>query len=776
MKKNKKTFFSTITNFIFVLVLIGITIGTIYFIDAINKAPEINIKQVDKRISSKVYDEDDNLIKLLTMEDYKDVSYEDLPDVFINALISSEDGRFFVHDGIDLPRILSALKNDITSMSFKEGASTLTQQLVKNMMLTNSKSLQRKIQEVYLANKIEKIYDKKEILQFYCNFVCFDGVNHGVQHASYKFFNKPINNVTLPEAALLAGIINAPTTYSPIRNPLKANERKNVVLLSMYKQGYINKDEYEKAKNINVEDMLVIKEKEVKTYPYQSYFDVCYKQIYEKTGYDPYITPMEIYTYLNTDVQSYFDKIQQDDSYYENKYQQISSSVIDNNNGSIIAIMGGRNYQGEKLLNRAYDSLYQPGSTIKVILQYALAFQYLNYSNQETLLDIKTYYPNSDILVNNVDKSYFGEISISDAIAFSKNTTAIDVLKQLVDKIGVNKIVNYLKEINLMDEGTFAYSYGLGGYAYGVSVTNLAAAYSMLANSGIYTLPMCVRKIKLLDGSNKEIYFDKESKKVLDESTCYLVSDVLNQVMKKNIYSINLCKPKNINVFAKTGTTSFDSKTKEKLNYPNDASKDKWLASYSKNYSMAIHSGFDEHLKNKPTYFSSTSNVSDTLKKITKNVYSLIEKENQTFNKPSDLVEVNIVKGSNLLATSQVDESYIVKALYKKDNVPKNYFVEPQILDKVSYDYFILNDEITFIFNNDKKEEEYNKIFDIEKILNGKNIYLDIYIDGMYQQTIKCEQIKTIPLQNSYYHFDIYYKYENGFIDGVKESLDFTYN
>ena len=157
MKKNKKTFFSTITNFIFVLVLIGITIGTIYFIDAINKAPEINIKQVDKRISSKVYDEDDNLIKLLTMEDYKDVSYEDLPDVFINALISSEDGRFFIHEGIDLPRILSALKNDITSMSFKEGASTLTQQLVKNMMLTNSKSLQRKIQEVYLANKTEKI-------------------------------------------------------------------------------------------------------------------------------------------------------------------------------------------------------------------------------------------------------------------------------------------------------------------------------------------------------------------------------------------------------------------------------------------------------------------------------------------------------------------------------------------------------------------------------------------------------------------------------------------
>ena len=278
MVRNKKTFFSTITNFIFLLVLIGITIGTIYFINIINKTPQLNIKQVDKKISSKIYDDEDNLIKLLTMEDYKDVTYEDLPDVFINALLSSEDSRFFLHEGIDLPRILSALKNDILSMSFKEGASTLTQQLVKNMMLTNTKNLERKIQEIYLANKIEKLYSKKEILQFYCNFVCFDGVNNGVQHASYKFFDKPINNVSLPEAALLAGIINAPTTYSPIKNPNKANDRKNIVLLSMYNQGFIDKEEYEKAKSIHVSDMLVIKEKKEETYTYQSYFDVCYKQ------------------------------------------------------------------------------------------------------------------------------------------------------------------------------------------------------------------------------------------------------------------------------------------------------------------------------------------------------------------------------------------------------------------------------------------------------------------------------------------------------------------
>ena len=246
MKKNKKTFFSTITNFIFVLVLIGITIGTIYFINTINKTPSLNIENITKKKSSKIYDDNNNLVKQLSMEDYENINYEDLPDVFIDALLSCEDVRFFLHEGIDLPRILSALKNDLLSFSLKEGASTLTQQLIKNMMLTNTKTIERKIQEVYLSYDIEKLYSKKDILEFYCNYVCFDGINHGVQHASYKFFNKSVSMLTLPEAALLAGVVNAPSAYSPINNPTKANERKNTVLHLMYKHGYISIKEKEK--------------------------------------------------------------------------------------------------------------------------------------------------------------------------------------------------------------------------------------------------------------------------------------------------------------------------------------------------------------------------------------------------------------------------------------------------------------------------------------------------------------------------------------------------
>lgn len=755
---------------------VAITIGTIYFIDVINRTPELNIELISKKKASKIYDNNDNFVKQLTMEDYENVKYEDLPDVFVNALISCEDVRFFMHEGIDLPRLLTALKNDIISMSLKEGASTITQQLIKNMLLSNTKTIERKIQEMYLSCKIEKLYSKKDILEFYCNFVSFDGYSHGVLTASYKFFNKHVSTLTLPEAALLAGVINAPTAYSPIYNPNNAKKRMNTVLHLMNKHGFISEQEKNLAMNVSIESMIKKKEnKEDKNiYPYQSYIDVTYKQIYEKTGLDPYTTPMEIYTYMDSALQNKIDKMQNENELvFRNDLQQFASTIINNENGSIAAIFGGRNYQGQKILNRAYDILIQPASTMKVLLEYALAFEYLNWSNKETLFDIETTYPNSDKAIKNVDNKFMGEISIADAIGYSRNTCAITTLNQVINKIGMDNVVSYLNSINLMDKGNFSYSYGLGGYTYGVSVTNLAAAYSMIARNGLYIEPLTVKYIKLLDGSDRTIYFEPHKQQVLSETTCYLISDVLKQVMDQNIWSIQDCKPKNVNVYAKSGTTSFDSKLLDKLNYPASASKDKWLASYTSDYTIAAWTGFDTYLKDEKTYFLSTDSAANINKKFTKQIYDIIAKENVELQKVDGLVEVDIVKGSNLLATSQVNPYYITKALYKKEAVPKEYFKEPIIEDIVEYDYFIINDEITFIFNEKDDKEEYSSLFDYEKILNGKNIYIDVYENGFYKETIKCEKIVTIPLNNSYYQFDIYYKYTNGFLDGKKTTLDF---
>ncbi len=782
MKDKTKNILSTFTNLVFSIVLISMIIGTIYFIKIIYSTPTLSVETIVKRKSSKIYDKNNNLVKQLTMEDYENITYEDLPDVFINALISCEDVRYFMHEGIDLPRVLSALKSDIFSMSLKEGASTLTQQLIKNMLLTNTKSLERKIQEVYLAHNIEKLYNKKDILEFYCNYVCFDGVSHGVQSASYKFFNKSVSNLTLPEAALLVGVVNAPSYYSPLINPQNANERKNVVLHLMNKHGYISKSEQEKASSVNVLDMLNKKQDNIdnNTYPYQAYTDIVYQQIIDKTGYDPYVTPMEIYTYMDSALQSQIDQMQKnkyDNFKFKNDYQQFAATIIDNKNGSIVGCFGGRNYNGQRLFNHAYDKLIQPASTIKVVLEYALAFEYLNYSNMEILEDVPTNYPNSNININNVDHNYLGELTIADAIGYSRNTTAISTLEKVVNKISLNKVIDYLNDINLMDNAQFTYAYGLGGYTYGVSVTNLAAAYSMITRNGLYIEPLAIKKIKLLDGSNKVIEFNPSTKKVLSETTCYLLIDVLKQVMDTNYWSISDCKPKNVQVYAKTGTTSFDDKMLSEYNFPNNASKDRWLASFTNDYTIAAWTGFDQYIKGQRTYFSSGNNDANVVKTFTKNIYDRISKDNQTFNRPNGLVEVNIVKGSNLLATPMVKDNYIIKALYKEGYEPTTYFSEPIIEDVVIYDYFILDDKINFIINHENHEKEYNKIFDYEKILDGKIVYLDIYENNIYKETIECEKIVTIPLnKNSYYNFDIYYKYKNGFLNGPKQSLDFTYN
>ncbi|MCI5745980.1 MAG: penicillin-binding protein [Erysipelotrichaceae bacterium] len=776
----KKNSLSTITDVLFSLVLVAITISTIYLSKAIINTPSLSIETINKKKSSKIYDNQNNFVKQLTMEDYENVKYEDLPDVFINALLSCEDVRYFMHEGIDLPRILSALKNDVFSLSLKEGASTLTQQLIKNMLLSNTKTIERKIQEVYLANKIEKLYSKKDILEFYCNYVCFDGVNHGVSSASYAFFNKSVSKLTLPEAALLAGVVNAPSAYSPFLNKDKAFLRKNVVLHLMKKHGYISEAQEIEASKITIDELLKEREKtnNNNVNANQAYIDIVYRQILKKTGYDPYTMPMEIYTYMDSALQTQIDKMQDGSSPYlsfDNDLQQFASTIIDNQNGAIIACFGGRNYKGAKLFNHAYDKLIQPASTIKVVLDYALAFEYLHYDSMQILKDVPCYYPNSDYLISNVDNLYLGEVTIADAIGYSRNTTAISTLKEVISKISLNKVINYMKEINIMDDGEFSYSYGLGGYTYGLSLTNLAAAYSMLARSGLYIEPLSVKYIKLLDGSNKEIHFTPYQKQVLSPSTCYLISDVLKQVMDNNYWSIKDCKPSNVNVYAKTGTTSFDSKMKEEYGYEKNASKDRLLASYTKDYTITAWTGFDEYIKNGNTYFKKSSPQANVVKTFTKTIYEKIAKKNQYFTKPDDIVEVNIVKGSDLLPTMQVSSDYIVKSLYKKEDVPKEFFKEPFIEEKVLFDYFILDDSINFIFFKEEKEISYPVIFDYEKILNGKGIYIDIYENDRFIETIECEQITSFMLNKARYHLDIYYKYKNGYLKGSISSLDFTY-
>lgn len=722
-----KTIFKRIVEFFCIVYLVIFTSGFVYVLNIFVKSGNPKVNTIIAKSSSVILDSKGNNITTINLVNTNSITYEDLPDVFINALISAEDARFFEHSGVDLQRIVSAFLTNITNGT-SQGASTLTQQLIKNIYLDSSKTLERKINEIALALNLEGKMSKKDIFLAYANNIMFDGVTLGVNNASLKFFSKPINNVNLAEAALLAGLVNAPSYYNPLRNPLNAKKRMDTVLDLMYRHGYITESQLKNAKLVEISDLINLASYEESNYPYQSYLDIVYAEVKEKTGYNPLTTPLIIETYLDTDLQALIDTIQnnEDDSLkFSDDNQQIALAVIDNSNGALIAAGGGRNYNGQFLFNRAIDMKNQPASTIKPILSYALAVEYLGWTNKQVVNDEPYVYPNTETIVNNVDFKYMGEILIEEAIGYSRNTTALQTLEEVIDKVGINTVINYLKDLNLLDVAAseFNMSYGLGAMYYGVSPTQMASAYSMLARGGIYIAPYTVKQVSLESG--KIIYkHEKEEKRVLSEETAFIMSDILKNVVDNNYNNIGSVKIDNVEIHAKTGTSSFDSNLLKELNYPSNASKDIWFAGYSADYTSVVWTGFDYPKKGEANYFKATG---DSRKYMAKKVFSKIMNyqavKGNKIEKPNTLSEVYVVKGTNLLPDFYTPINMIHKVYYKKGEEPTQTISPPELDNIDDVDLLLIGTTMYVNF----KDNEFD-LFGIEKksVFDYSKIYGDI--------------------------------------------------
>lgn len=679
---------------------------------------------IDDNKISQVLDSDGKTILEINLTKDNSVTYNELPDVFINALISGEDARFFSHSGVDLQRIIISVINNITSTS-SQGASTLTQQLIKNTLLDSSKTLDRKINEIILSLHLENKLTKEQILEAYCNNIMFDGVTLGVNSASLKFFNKHISYVTLPEAALLAGIVNAPSYYNPIRNPDHAKKRMNTILNLMYRHGYISHDELNSALKVNIKDIIKESISKDKTYDYQAYLDIVYKQSLDILGESYYTKPLIIETMLNTRIQSIIDDIQKGKIFnFIDNNQQFGLALIDNKTGALVASMGGRNYNGELLFNHSYDMLNQPASTIKPLLSYALGIEVLNYNSKQVLYD-KPYNYSTGENVNNVDLSYKGEILIEDAVGYSRNTTALLTLDSVIKEKGINYVTNYLKSINLLDvkKEEYVESYGLGAFKYGVSPYNLAGAYSMIANKGYYNEPYTIKRI--IDGSNgKTLYTHHNYKtKILETSTTDILTSILKTVVDNNYYGLGSLKMNNIPIYLKSGTSSFDKSVLNKYNYPSNASKDLWLAGFSKQFSFAIWSGFDSPKIGEKNYFNAGSDVRKSYHKdILKYVISKATSEYGEIPYSNEVSKVNIVKGTNLLPNNTTPNYLITEALFKKGYEPKET-INPEPLKNINdLELISYDDKLNVIFND-------YIVLDLEKentIYSNSKVYGDI--------------------------------------------------
>ena len=382
--KEKKHIGKKILIAFLILIIVIILLGTCFMIYIAISAGKFDPNKLASQDQTVVYDMNNEVIDTLGLEKRESVKYEQLPQVLVDAIIATEDSRFFQHNGVDMPRFLKASIMQLLGNSNAGGASTLTMQVSKNNLTsTNSQGIKgiiRKFKDIYISVfQIEKQYSKEEIIEFYVNDNCLGGRIFGVGQASEYYFGKSVGQLSLPEAALLAGMFQSPNGYNPYKNPEAATKRRETVLNLMVRHGYITQQEADLANKVDVESMLVGSSEEGGGY--QGFIDTVVSEVEEKTGDNPYTVPMKIYTTMDKEIQDGINNVlagKETDFTWEDDEVQAGIAVVDVNTGAISAIGAGRNR--EQGWNYATQSKRHPGSTAKPLFDYGPGFEYNNYS------------------------------------------------------------------------------------------------------------------------------------------------------------------------------------------------------------------------------------------------------------------------------------------------------------------------------------------------------------------------------------------------------------
>lgn len=551
--------------------------------------------------TSLVYDCDGNLIS--TVKGEKDVyylDYDQIPSQFIDAMISTEDKKFYTHHGIDFKAILRAALAMVRNKEVKQGGSTITQQLARTVFLSTEKTWQRKVEEIFIALQLEQIYSKDDLMEFYLNNIYFANGYYGIEAASKGYFNQDVSELDLAQVAYLCAIPNNPTLYDPRVNPDNTISRRNRILKNMWEDGSISDEDYTAScsEDVILAEKVKTKNNYVETYTYycaiqelmkargfqfksvftseqeRQEYDTDYKQLYDDCQQSLYTAGYRIYTSISLDTQKQLQKsIDQELKSYQEKNKegilklQSAAVCIDNQTGRVVAIVGGRsqNLTGYTL-NRGYQSYRQPGSAIKPLLVYTPSLE-RGYTPDTIVNDVK--------IEDGPSQSYYrGKITLRTAVEQSVNTIAWQLFDELTPMVGME----YLQKLNFskLDSEDYRLPAALGGFTNGVSPLEMAAGYGTLENDGYYRTPTCIVQITTAQGESI-LETNQEEIQVYKENAARMMTDMMKGVLTEG--TAKGLALTDMDCAGKTGTT-------------ND-NKDGWFVGYTHYYTTSVWVGYD---------------------------------------------------------------------------------------------------------------------------------------------------------------------------------------
>ncbi len=634
------------------LLIIGAVSVIGLLVVSIKDIPAWNSEALISNNSTLIYDKDNKLVAKVGTENRIPISFEDTPDIVKEAFLATEDHRFYDHHGIDLYGIMRAAVTNITSGGKHQGASTITQQLVKLSFLTPEKTFKRKIQEAILALQVEHYFSKDEILEMYLNKIYFGEGAYGIQAAAQAYFKKDAKDLTLAEASMLAGIPKSPNYYSPTAKkdpelsedqPHQSKIRQKTVLQLMVQHGYITQEMADEAYNTEL-----VYSPAPTSYPYPYFVDYITELLINKYGENlVYNSGLKVYTTLDPEIQTAAEKAMSDSNNYPasrgNEKPQGAAVVLDPSNGHIRAIVGGREHTSRLGWNRATQKPgRQPGSSFKPIIAYGPAIEYLGYGPATVIDDSPVKYGNYE--PKNDDRSYRGLITLRMALVKSVNVVAA---KLLAEHVTIPRAIEFASKLGFtINQRSVGVSLALGTEE--VTPLQMAAAYGAFANNGIYNEPVAILKVEGADGTILEEHRARP-RQAMKPTTAYLLTNMMESVTREgtgtNAY---LGRP----TAGKTGTT--------------DNNKDIWFAGYTPDLVGVVWIGYDNPTPMRDAYGG--GHPARIFKKIMIEAHKNLPVRN--FQRPAGIVTATVDRMSGLLPGPFTPKDQLVTDLFVAGTVP----------------------------------------------------------------------------------------------------------